>query len=213
MTFGELARPDIFAAGIELTMAESMTHCDVVLPAATNFEYAELYPSYGHHWLQRAEGVIPPVGESLPNTEIFRRLAARFGFEEPCFKATDEELMDDAVDAADPRLAGIRPRQILTRKALQMTGPDGNPLVLFDNISPATPSGKRSSSNPRHWPAMGRGGLTAKSHCGRMSSGHLALYPFRPRQLNLTMPPPGAFFSCLISPILLMASPLLARPW
>jgi anaerobic selenocysteine-containing dehydrogenase len=151
-----LARPDIFAVGIELTTTESMTHCDVVLPAATNLECADLYPSYGHHWLQRAEAVIPPVGESLPNTEIFRRLAARFGFEEPCFKATDEELMDDAVDAADPRLAGVRPSQIPTRKAVQMTGPDGNPLVLFDNISPATPSGKielKSETLAKRWGA------------------------------------------------------------
>jgi len=151
-----LARTDIFAVGIELTMTESMTHCDVVLPAATNLECADLYPSYGHHWLQRAEAVIPPVGESLPNTEIFRRLAARFGFEEPCFKATDEELMDDAVDAADPRLAGVRPSQIPTRKAVQMTGPDGNPLVLFDNISPATPSGKielKSETLAKRWGA------------------------------------------------------------
>jgi anaerobic selenocysteine-containing dehydrogenase len=137
-----LARSEVFAVGIELTMTESMTHCDVVLPAATHFEYADLYPSYGHHWLQRAEAVIRPLGESLPNTEIFRRLAARFGFDEPCFKATDEELMDDAVDAADPRLAGMQPSRIPTRQALQMTGPDGNPLVLFDNIFPATPSGK-----------------------------------------------------------------------
>jgi anaerobic selenocysteine-containing dehydrogenase len=137
-----LARPEVFAVGIELTMTESMTHCDVVLPAATYFEYADLYPSYGHHWLQRAEAVIPPLGESLPNTEIFRRLAARFGFDEPCFRATDEELMDDAVDAADPRLAGMRPSRIPTRQALQMAGPNGKPMVLFDNIFPATPSGK-----------------------------------------------------------------------
>jgi anaerobic selenocysteine-containing dehydrogenase len=137
-----LARPDVFAVGIELTMTESMSHCDIVLPAATHFEYADLYPSYGHHWLQRAEAVIPPLGEALPNTEIFRRLAVRFGFDEPCFKASDEELMDDAVDRADPRLAGLRPSEIPTRQALQMTGPDGKPLVLYDNIRPATPSGK-----------------------------------------------------------------------
>jgi anaerobic selenocysteine-containing dehydrogenase len=151
-----LARADVFAVGIELTLTESMTHCDVVLPAATNFECADLYPSYGHHWLQRAEAVIPPVGEALPNTEIFRRLAARFGFEDQCFKATDEELMDDAVDMADPRLAGLRPSQIPTRKALQMTGPDGNPLVLFDNVFPATPSGKielRSETLAERWGA------------------------------------------------------------
>src|SRR4029077_4213085 len=136
-----LAREDVFAVGIELTMTESMTHCDVVLPAATHFEYADLYASYGHHWLQRAEPVIAPVGESLPNTEIFRRLATRFGFTEPCFKADDTELMDDAVDAGDPRLGGMRPSEIPTRQAVQMAGADGKPLVLYDNIVPATPSG------------------------------------------------------------------------
>jgi anaerobic selenocysteine-containing dehydrogenase len=151
-----LAREDVFAVGIELTMTESMTHCDVVLPAATNFEFADLYPSYGHHWLQRAEAVIPPLGESLPNTEIFRRLAARFGFDEPCFKATDEELMDDAVDPADPRLAGMRPSRIPTGRALPMAGPDGRPQILFDNIFPATPSGKielKSATLANKWGA------------------------------------------------------------
>jgi anaerobic selenocysteine-containing dehydrogenase len=152
-----LAREDVFAVGIELTMTESMTHCDVVLPAATHFEYAELYASYGHHWLQRAEPVIPPVGDSLPNTEIFRRLAHRFGFTEPCFAADDAELMDDAIDGADPRLGGVRPSQIPTRRAVQMAGPDGKPLVLYDNIFPATPSGKvelRSEALAERWGAI-----------------------------------------------------------
>jgi anaerobic selenocysteine-containing dehydrogenase len=151
-----LAREDVFTVGIELTMTESMTHCDVVLPAATHFEYAELYASYGHHWLQRAEPVIPPVGQSLPNTEIFRRLAARFGFTEPCFRADDAELMDDAVDGTDPRLGGLRPSEIPTRQALRMAGPDGEPLVLYDNILPATPSGKielKSAALAERWGA------------------------------------------------------------
>jgi anaerobic selenocysteine-containing dehydrogenase len=151
-----LAREDVFTVGIELTMTESMTHCDVVLPAATHFEYAELYASYGHHWLQRAEPVIPPVGQSLPNTEIFRRLAARFGFTEPCFRADDAELMDDAVDGADPRLGGLRPSEIPSRQALRMAGPDGEPLVLYDNILPATPSGKvelKSDTLAERWGA------------------------------------------------------------
>jgi anaerobic selenocysteine-containing dehydrogenase len=151
-----LARPAIFAVGIELAMTESMNHCDVVLPAATHFEYADLYPSYGHHWLQRAEPVLPALGEALPNTEIFRRLAARFGFDEPCFKASDSELIDDAVDAEDPRLAGVRPSRIPIDRALQMTGPDGRPLVLFDNLLPATPSGKielKSAALAERWGA------------------------------------------------------------
>jgi anaerobic selenocysteine-containing dehydrogenase len=149
-----LARKDLFAVGIELTMTESMACCDVVLPAATHFECADIYPSYGHHWLQRADAVIAPVGEALPNTEIFRRLAARFGFDDPFFKASDAELMDDAVDLADPKLKGIRPSEISTRHALQMAGPDGKPLSLFDNVFPATPSGKielKSAALAERW--------------------------------------------------------------
>jgi anaerobic selenocysteine-containing dehydrogenase len=151
-----LVREDVFAVGIDVAMTESMAHCDVVLPAATHFEYADLYPSYGHHWLQRAEPVIAPLGESLPNTEIFRRLAARFGFAEPCFQASDDELMDEAVDPADPRLGGVRPSRIATDEAVPMTGPDGRPLVLFDNVFPATPSGKvelRSETLAGRWGA------------------------------------------------------------
>jgi anaerobic selenocysteine-containing dehydrogenase len=113
-----------------------------VLPAATHFECKDLYPAYGHHWLQRAQPVIPPVGESLPNTEIFRQLAARFGFTELCFTATDEELMDDAVDGTDPRLRGIRPSQLPIGKPLRMSAPDDKPLALFHNVMPTTPSGK-----------------------------------------------------------------------
>lgn len=137
-----LAREDIFFVGIEVAMTESMRHCDVVLPAATHFECDDLYAAYGHHWLQRAEAVIPRVAEALPNTEIFRRLAARFGMADPCFKASDRELMDDAVDNADPRMQGQRASEISPRAALRMTGPDGRPLALFDNVLPGTASGK-----------------------------------------------------------------------
>src|SRR5262249_41376563 len=98
--------------------------------------------------------VIAPQGEALPNTEIFRRLAARFGFDEPCFKASDSELMDDAIDPAHPRLGGERPSRISTTRALQMRGPDGKPLILFENVFPATPSGKielKSQSLAGRW--------------------------------------------------------------
>src|SRR5207248_352570 len=97
------------------------------------------------------------LGESLPNTEIFRRLAARFGFDEPCFKASDAELMDDAIDPDDPKLQGTRPSHIPTDDALQMKGSDGKPLVLFENVFPATPSGKielKSEALAARWGAQ-----------------------------------------------------------
>jgi len=144
-----LAREDVFAVGIEVAMTESMDYCDIVLPAATHFEYADLYPAYGHHWLQRAEPVIAPLGESLPNTEIFRRLAARFGFDDACFQATDAELMDAAVDLGDAKAS-----ELSTEHALQMKGKDGKTFVLFENVFPATPSGRielRSEALAQRW--------------------------------------------------------------
>jgi anaerobic selenocysteine-containing dehydrogenase len=137
-----LEREEIFLVGIEIAMTESMRYCDVVLPAATHFECDDLYAAYGHHWLQRAEAAIPPAGEALPNTEIFRRLAARFGFTDQCFKASDLELMDEAVDNADPRMQGVKASEISPRAALRMVGPGGRPFALFDNALPGTPSGK-----------------------------------------------------------------------
>lgn len=137
-----LKREEIFSVGIDVTMTESMAHCDVVLPAATHFEIDDIYAAYGHHWLQRAAPVLPPQGEALANTEIFRRLAASFGFTDPCFKASDQELMDEAIDPADPRLGGVKPSKIALDRAIQMTAPDGRPFRLFDNVLPRTPSGK-----------------------------------------------------------------------
>jgi len=136
-----LLREDLFAVGADVVMTDSMAYCDVVLPAASHFEYADLYPAYGQHWLQRAEPVIRPRGESLPNTEIFRRLAARFGFGDPIFKASDAELMDEAMDAGDPRLGGTRPSALPTDRARAMTF-GGEEAVLFKNVFPKTPTGK-----------------------------------------------------------------------
>jgi anaerobic selenocysteine-containing dehydrogenase len=136
-----LSRDDLFTVVCDIVMTDSANYADIVLPACSHFEYADLYPAYGQHFLQRAEPVIPPVGESLPNTEIFRRLAARFGFAEPEFQASDAELIDDAVAADDIRLQGIRPSQLPTDQALLMTV-EGEDAMLYKTTLPKTPSGK-----------------------------------------------------------------------
>lgn len=137
-----LAREDVFTVGIEVSMTESMRYCDVLLPAANAYECADLYASYGHHWLQRAQAVVNPPGEALPNTEIFRRLANRFGYLDPCFSADDATLMNEAITADDPRLGGVAPSQLPLERASLMGAPDGAPLTVFANVKPATPSGK-----------------------------------------------------------------------
>jgi anaerobic selenocysteine-containing dehydrogenase len=136
-----LARADVFTVGIEVAMTDSMGFADVILPACTHFEHPDLYAAYGQQYLQRAEAVIAPVGESLPNTEIFRRLAARFGFDDPTFRASDAELMDAALAADDPRMQGQQPSRIPTDRALKMEYGGAEP-VLCDNVWPRTASGR-----------------------------------------------------------------------
>ena len=137
-----LALEDLFIVGADVVMTDSMAYCDVVLPAASHFEFADIYGSYGHHYLQRAEPVIPRLGESLPNTEIFRRLAARFGFDDQIFHETDAELMDSAFAEGDPRLNGYRPSELPLEKALAMGTKDGAGMILCDTVFPDTESGK-----------------------------------------------------------------------
>ncbi len=141
-----LAREDLFVVGCDVAMTDSLAWADIVLPACSHFEHADLFPAYGQHWLQRAEAVIPPQGEALPNTEIFRRLAARFGFTEPALRATDAELMDDAVDGGDPRI-GMRPSEIPLDRALPMRF-GGEEAILFGNVFPRTRSGKVELASP-----------------------------------------------------------------
>jgi anaerobic selenocysteine-containing dehydrogenase len=137
-----LSREAIFKVGIDVAMTDSMRYCDVVLPASSHFEYADIYTAYGHGYLQRAEPIIPPVGRSKPNTEIFRRLARAMGYDEAMFDASDHELMDAALDAGDARLAGYRPSEIPLERALAMNAQAGRENVMCDSVLPATPSGR-----------------------------------------------------------------------
>jgi len=134
-----LAREDVFTVVVDVAKTDSVDYADVVLPAASHFEHDDLFCAYGQQYIQRAEAVINPVGEALPNTEIFRRLAHRFGFNDAIFRASDAELMDDALDGDDPRLGGVRPSQLPIPAALGMS--TSTDRIGFER-QPTTKSGR-----------------------------------------------------------------------
>lgn len=137
-----LERDDLFIVGSDIVMTDSMLYADVILPAASHFEYADLYGAYGQNFIQRCMPVIPRVGESLPNTEIFRRLAARFEFNDPMFRDSDEDLMNDAMDGNSLRMQGFLPSEIPLDQAIELKSDQGEAIILCKNMNPATPSGK-----------------------------------------------------------------------
>ncbi|MBL8327518.1 MAG: molybdopterin oxidoreductase family protein [Rubrivivax sp.] len=94
------AREDLFTVVLEHFMTDTADLADVVLPATTQLEHLDVHRSYGHTYALINQPAIAPRGQSLPNTEIFRRLAARMGFDEPCFSDSDEQLARAAFHGA-----------------------------------------------------------------------------------------------------------------
>ena len=101
------AREDLFTVVLEHFMTDTADWADVVLPATTQLEHLDVHRSYGHAYVLLNQPSIPPQGQALPNTEIFRRLAARMGFDEPCFADTDEQLARMALRAGQVDLDGL----------------------------------------------------------------------------------------------------------
>jgi anaerobic selenocysteine-containing dehydrogenase len=93
-----LRRDDLFTVVLEQFMTDTAAHANVVLPATTQLEHLDLVFSWGHHYLTWNEPAIEPLGEAKPNTEAFRLIAARLGLDNPCFRESDAELLDAALD-------------------------------------------------------------------------------------------------------------------
>ena len=106
-----LRRDDLFVVVLEQFMTDTAALADVVLPATTQLEHLDVLFSWGHHYLTWNEPAIEPLGEAKPNTEAFRLLAQRLGFDDPCFKDSDQELVDALLaefDEGDLRSRGWR---------------------------------------------------------------------------------------------------------
>ena len=136
-----LAREDLFTVVHERFLTDTARYADVLLPATTSLEHADLYRSYGHYVAQRARPAIPPLGESLPNWELFRRLARAFDFEGSPFDLDADGVIDLLLSGPGSWLdAG-------ERAALDA----GRPVTLRPPPGPRwrTPSGKVELLNPR----------------------------------------------------------------
>jgi anaerobic selenocysteine-containing dehydrogenase len=96
------AREDLFTVVLEHFQTDTADYADYILPATTQLEHWDVYSSYGHTDALLNRPAIAPVGQAKPNTQIFRELSARMGFDEPCFQDSDEALCRQAYgDAVD----------------------------------------------------------------------------------------------------------------
>ncbi|MDL2357327.1 MAG: molybdopterin oxidoreductase family protein [Pseudomonadota bacterium] len=96
-------REDLFTVVLEHFQTDSADYADILLPATTQLEHVDAHLAYGHLYMMANNAAIAPLGEAKPNTEIFRLLAARMGFDDPCFSDSDDQLAAEAFDKRDAR--------------------------------------------------------------------------------------------------------------
>ncbi|MDZ4164953.1 MAG: molybdopterin oxidoreductase family protein [Smithellaceae bacterium] len=138
-----LARDDLFTVVHERFLTDTARYADLVLPATSSLEHSDIYRSYGTYCIQRAGAIIPPVGESKANLEVFTLLAQALGFPEPFFRQSADELIDLLLTIPAPLREGIDEAALAAGRAVELNLP---PLAASTCL---TPSGRVEILNPR----------------------------------------------------------------
>jgi anaerobic selenocysteine-containing dehydrogenase len=131
-----LERDDLLQVTLDLFQTDTANYADYVLPAASFLEFDDVVMSYFNASISAQVKAVPPLGESLPNQEIFRRLAAVMGLTDPELFEPDAEMIATLLDQAKPGL---------TFEALAEAGTieyPPEPGVQFEHHDYRTPSGK-----------------------------------------------------------------------
>ncbi|MGZ5445753.1 MAG: molybdopterin-containing oxidoreductase family protein [Thermoanaerobaculia bacterium] len=137
-----LRREDLFTVVLEHFQTDTADTADVLLPATTQLEHEDLHRAYGHTYVMFNARSIDPLGEALPNSEIFRRIAARMGIDEPALRESDETMMRQVLRNMPFTLEELRERAYIR---LDIPSPH-RPFARGTRVP--TPSGKIQIDSP-----------------------------------------------------------------
>ena len=131
-----LERDTLLQVTLDLFQTETANYADYVLPAASFLEFDDVVMSYFNASISAQVKAVPPLGESLPNQEIFRRLSTAMGLTDPELFETDADMIATLLTQAKPGL---------TFATLAEAGTidfPAEPVVQFEHHDYLTPSGK-----------------------------------------------------------------------
>ena len=149
----KLADPNLFLTVLEQFQTDTADFADILLPATTFLEHTDLYFAYGHFHIQMARPVVPAPGEAKSNFEVFRLLAARMGFVDPCFRDSEDDAIRAALASGHPFLDGITLERLEREHSIRLNvAPAGQPFQPFAEGGFATPSGKCEMRLPDYVP-------------------------------------------------------------
>jgi anaerobic selenocysteine-containing dehydrogenase len=123
-------------------MSDTAAYADIILPASMGAEMEDMILSWGHLYLTYNEKCVDSPGEAIPNNEIFRRLAARMGYQEDNFKWSDGECLEHYVDWDSPACDGIDLKYMREHGFARLTVGSKDDRVPHKEGNFPTPSGK-----------------------------------------------------------------------
>lgn len=137
-------REDLFTVVIDLFQTDSADFADIVLPAASFLEFDDLAYGYMNLLLGVQSRVREPIGDSLPNQEIFRRLAAAMDLDAPELQQSDDDMIDTLLRQCGfgEGFAGLQ------QQGYFAVGGD-EPVLLFEDLEFDTPSGRIEIASQR----------------------------------------------------------------
>jgi anaerobic selenocysteine-containing dehydrogenase len=150
-----LRREDLFTVVLEQTQTDTADYADIVLPATTFLEHTDLYYAYGHHYLQLARPALPAPGEAKPNVQVFRELALRMGFQDACFRDSEDDMIRTLLDSDHPFVKGITIEELDRDHSVRLkVAKNGDAFLPFAEGGFATPSGRCELRVPDYTPPV-----------------------------------------------------------
>ncbi len=146
-----LAREDLFTVVHELFFNDTTDYADYILPATTFLEHTDIQGAYGHYFVQLSKQAIEPPGEARSNVWLFGQLAQYMGFNEPCFRDTEEQLIRQALavglngNSTNAEMEHIRFEDLEEQGHIPLAfhrNPETEPFMPYTSGSLPTPSGK-----------------------------------------------------------------------
>jgi len=131
-----LMREDLLTVVLDLFPTDTADFADFVLPAASFLEFDDIVASYFHLTLSAQVKAAEPMGEALPNSEIFRRLARAMDFTEPELHESDSEILATLLKRANLEMDF---RSFAARSPLHVPA---EPAIQFRDLTFPTPSGR-----------------------------------------------------------------------
>jgi anaerobic selenocysteine-containing dehydrogenase len=136
-----LSRDDLFTVVHEQFVTDTAAYADIILPAATQLETEDVTLSWGSPHINYNNPAIAPLGESVSNSELFRRLASALGMEHPALHESDESLIASLFDER----TGISAKQLREEGTIEVPiGPQ-----RYRDGGFATSNGKAALSSQR----------------------------------------------------------------